>query len=129
MGEGLVHASLLEGGEADQPAVVAQVQGDLRLAKGLGRAAHQPGDLDHGGVGLSHGFGGQLEHGAIEPHLRVVDRELGGMHADGKAARAGGSVITHQGALVALVELALRRERQRTGRDHPALEEPRAKVR
>ncbi len=42
--------------------------------------------------------------GAIEPDL--ADRELGGVHADRKAARAGVEIVAGEGALAALVELA-----------------------
>jgi len=48
---------------------------------------------------------------------RIADLELGGMDADGEAARARVDIIAHQGPLVALIELPMLVEGERYGGD------------
>ena len=62
----------------------------------------------------------ELEHRTQQTVLRLADRELRRVHADGDAACAGRDVIARQRTLVSLVELSISRERERVRGDHAA---------
>ena len=67
----------------------------------------------------------QFEDWSEQTDLRIANRELRRVHADGQATGAGGEVIPEQRPLPPLVELALRIQRQRTSRNNePALQSP-----
>jgi hypothetical protein len=51
---------------------------------------------------------------------RVADCELGGVHAHGNAARAGGDVVAREPALAPLVEPAFGGQGERVRRDDEA---------
>ena len=99
--------------------VIPQAVCDVGLAQRLlGRAA-QPGD-QHRGLRrpFARGARRQLEHRLVQAAL--ANRELGGMHAHRQAAGTGIQVVAGQRTLVPHIELALRVERQRVGRDDRA---------
>ncbi|WP_197701380.1 hypothetical protein [Micromonospora coxensis] len=105
-----------------QHQVVAERGGEFGLADRLGGVA---GAGDHDGLGAGGGLGGQFQHGSEQTDLGVVDGELGGVHADGDAAGAGGEVVAGQRPLPALVEATLGVEGERVGGNGTAPREPR----
>src|SRR5581483_2207165 len=66
-------------------------------------------------------LGGQGEDRLEEPGF--PDRELGRVDPDGEPARAGGEVVARERALAPLVQLPLRGQRERVGRDDDPLPE------
>ena len=116
----LVLAGALQRGQRQQHGVVAQRPRGPRLLDGLRRLADRARDHHQRPVGpVARGLDGEFEHGAIETDL--ADRELGRMDADRESAGAGVDVVTADGALRLLVELALGIEGQRMRGDHRAL--------
>ena len=128
MGENVLFRFLLPRAEAEQPDVVAERHGDLGFGHRLRRLADDAGD-HHGMVmGRGDGLHRQLEHRPIEPDLRIADRELRRVHADGESARAGVEVIPRQRPLATFVELALRREGERMRGNDLAATQPFARA-
>jgi hypothetical protein len=92
-----------EGAERDERAVVAEGARHLGLVHRLARVADDARDegegaraaVGAGGAGepVARRLAGQLEHGAVEPDLRVVDGELRGVHPHRHAAGAGLHVV------------------------------------
>ena len=97
--------------KTEQPEVVPEIGGKLRLANGLTGLPADARDANdrrllHAVLECVDGFGRKLENRLEKSDERVADGELRGMHADCQSARAGSQVIARQRPLAALVELA-----------------------
>ena len=125
MGDPLVLAGAREGGEAHQPGVIAEAEGDIGFRESLFRPPDEARDPHQRPVGPGlGGLGGDPEHRLVEAGL--ADRELGRVHADREAAGAGVEIVAGERALAPLVEPAAGIEGQRMGRDHDAAGERRS---
>ena len=124
MGDQLVVGGVAERGQAEQAGVVAEAgqQGRFtdRLRRGAANAANADQRKQLPAIRAVHLLAGQREHGLEQPDLRVADRELRRVDADGEAAGARGGVVPRQRALMALVEPAAVIEGQRVRRNHQA---------
>jgi len=74
------------------------------------------------------GLGGEREDRGVEADLGVADLELGGVHADGKAAGTGVDVVADEGALAGFVPAAPVGEGERERRDDLAFEQVGAEI-
>ncbi len=108
---------------AEEHRVIPEPGGDLGLADRLPDVADGARDPQERPVadGLADGLGGEREHRLVQ--ACGSDRELGRVHADRDAARAGGDVVPREGTLSAFVQAAFGGEGQRVGRDDAALAE------
>ena len=70
----------------------------------------------------------QFEHGFEQSDLRLPNCKLRCVNADRQSARACGDIVAEERALSALIELAPRIQRQRTGRNHQPGAESRAQL-
>ena len=107
--------------KTQQSSVIPEFAGEVGLGDCLGGGAADTGDAD-GMIGLGIEIpefgGGEFEDGAEQAVL--ADGELGGVDANGEAARARGVVIANKGALADLVKAALGVQGQGTGGDDQA---------
>jgi hypothetical protein len=94
--------------------VIAQVARQRCLGEGLRRRPAHAGDAHtpHARFVPPHLLGRQRQHGTEQPVLRRADGELRRVDADGQPPGPGRQVVAAQGALAALVEPALGRQRQ-----------------
>ena len=93
--------------EAHEANMIAQFPGDAGFIEGL---RGRPGDARHAdertaGLRFVDLFGREPEHALVEVILRPADLELGGVHAHGHSACAGGDVVAGEPALSGFVEL------------------------
>ena len=123
----LGRGGLRQRAQAEQPGVVAVRQGQIRLAHGLARIAHDARHLDEGASPapqmLVDRLRGQRQHRFQQTVLRLVEFELGRMHAYGDAAGAGRAVVAGERGLTSLVQLEIGGEGERMGRDHLSIEQ------
>ena len=101
--------------EAEEDGVVAEVARDGGFGGGLVGATAGARDFDEGRGGVAQFGCDEFEDGSIE--AVIADGKLGGVNADGDAARAGGAIVADEGALVAFVEFAVLVESERAGGD------------
>lgn len=99
--------------------MIAEVPRKLRLPNRLLGAAGGAGDQHEGTIGPApRGLHRQAQHRLEQADLAY--RELGGMNADCEAAGAGVDIVARKRPLPALVEAAIRGERERMRRNHHA---------
>lgn len=104
VGDQFVDGGIAQGGEAEEDGVVAEGGGEFGFTDGLGSGSAGSGDLED----AARFGGGEFEDRAEE--AAIADGELGGVDGDGDASRAGGGVVTGEGALAAFVHFAVRGE-------------------
>src|SRR5581483_8964564 len=83
----------------------------LCLLKGLALFAADARNLHH--VSSACLLNCQLQHRAQKSVLRITNRKLRGVDADGEASCSGGQVVAGESALAALIEFAFRGQGQR----------------
>ena len=106
--------------EAEKPRMIAETDGEVRLARGLSRRPHEAGDQDERAPRPSLGrLAGDLEHRPQQTDL--ANGELRRVDTDREAARAGVDVVARKRPLPAQIELALHRQCERMRRNGDAL--------
>jgi hypothetical protein len=112
--------------EAQQTGMVAEPHQEIGFAERLVGPSTDPANTNQPlgamRVRAIHLFGRNREYRLEQTNLAIANRELGRVNAHGKAAGARRRVVTRQRSLMALVECAVRVERQRVrGNDTPVL--------
>ena len=144
----LIFARVLQRAQTEQAGVITEFAGERGFGEGLPGLPADPCDSNGRSSRRADALGfrisacGLVRLGCLRPaateflepqfedwseqtDLRIANRELRRVHADGQATGAGGEVIPEQRPLPPLVELALRIQRQRTSRNNePALQSP-----
>ena len=106
--------------EAEKPRMIAETDGEVRLAHGLSRRPHQAGDQDERALRPILGrLAGDLEHRLQQSDL--ANGELRRVDTDREAARAGVDVVARKRPLPAQIELALHRQCERMRRNGDSL--------
>src|SRR5262249_12482294 len=128
IGNDLVLRCALHDCKTEQAGMVADPERDLRFADRLRRRPAQASDQGQRPPGPGgRRLGRKLQHWAVEAD--IPDGELGGVAADGKAARTCVDIIAGQRALVLPVQLALGVKRERMRRNHRAFRKQAADLR
>ena len=112
---------LCQRAQAQQPHIVAVLQGRLGFAHRLPRVAQDARYLDEGaGVlphMLVHRLRRQRQHRLQQTVFGLMQLELGRMHTHGHTARARRAVVAGQRALAPLIQLEVGGKSKRVGRD------------
>jgi hypothetical protein len=95
----------LQCSEAEKSSIIAQRFCNLRFGGGLSTLAADTGNFNYRPV--LRFFFRQLQHWFEQVELRVANRELRCVNANGYAACARRQIVAGEGPLPALVELAL----------------------
>ena len=101
--------------------MVATAPRKAGFGDGLLRKTADPGDPNRlfpgGGVAFVNRFAGELKDRLEKGMAALPDRKLSRVHTDGNAAGTCSVVIARQPSLTAFVQVPLRRQGQRMGRD------------
>src|SRR5687768_12890084 len=127
----LAHRRILECREAYQARVVPEPRRDFSFALRLPRVTADAGD-HHRRPRAIRPFAGNVhcqgKHRLEQPNLRISNRELCRMHADGETSRSRCAVIACERRLAALVEPPTAVKRQRMRGNDEAVEQASAEV-